>query len=138
MKSQVGVLPGAGGIKQAYEEVLKAKQADIVCLSQNYELVIGEYFDKSFAPKLYGRVKTREILPDNTDNREYAKTKDSNLNQVRFTNMKLTETDFIVTADKALLISFQPESAMAIIIEDTEVVKFMGNVFEGMWQRAEK
>ncbi len=60
----VQVLPGARGIRQAYDVVLKARKADIICLSQNYEAVIGDYFEKQFAPQLYGKVTTREGLPD--------------------------------------------------------------------------
>lgn len=136
--NQVRVLAGASGIKQAYELVLQAKKADIVCLSQNYEEVIGDYFDKTFAPSLYGKVQTREILPDNSGNREYAKTKDASLNQVKFTSRLRTETDFIVTEEAVILISYKPENAMATVIEETEMVKFMGKMFEEMWEKASK
>lgn len=138
MNNQIRILPGAEGIKQAYELVLKAKRADIICLSQNYEAVIGDYFDKTFAPALYGRVRTREILPDTIDNRDYAKTKQADLNQVRFTGMKLTETDFIVTDSAVVLISFDARAAAATVIEEAEMVKFMGNLYEEMWERVGK
>jgi hypothetical protein len=137
MKNQVSVLAGAKGIKQAYELVLHAKQADIVCLSWNYEAVIGDFFDRIVAPKLYGQITTREILPDKAENRDEAKTKNASLNQVRFTRMPLTETDFIVTESRVVLISFRPESAKAVVIEETELVRYFTHLFAELWQRAE-
>lgn len=135
---QTKVLPGSEGIRQAYEQVLRAKKADIVCLSTEYERVIGDYFEKQYAPKLYGKVKTREILPDTAENREYARNKEVAINRVRFTTMPGSETDFIVTETMAVMISFNPESAMALVIEEPEMVKFLGQVFGKLWDRAQE
>lgn len=133
MTNQIRVLSGAQGIKQAYGLVLSSKKADIICLSQQYEQVLGDFFDREFAPKVYGRVKTREILPDSADNRDYAKNKDAAINQVRFTSMKPTETDVIVTEKAVILISFNPDSAKAVVIEEPELTVFFKEVFEALY-----
>src|SRR3989344_9358354 len=95
----IRILPGAAGIKAAYEESLKADKLDIVCLSENYIRVIGDYFDKVYAPKLYGKLATREILPDTAGNRADAKKKAA-LNTVRFFKNEQSESDYLLYADK--------------------------------------
>lgn len=137
MNNQVTVLSGAVGVIQAYERVLQAKKVDIVCLSQDYEVVLGDYFERVYAPKLYGKVTTRELLPDTADNREYAKGKDARVNQVRFTPMKPTNTDFMVTESMVVVISFAPESPQAVVIQEPEVVSFFGEVFEKLYAQAQ-
>jgi hypothetical protein len=99
-------------------------------------MVLGDFFDREFAPRLYGKIKTREILSDTADNREYAKNKDAALNQVRFTAMKPTETDMIVTEKAVILISFSPDSAKAVVIEEEELVSFYKGLYEELYKQA--
>ncbi len=138
MSHHIRVLSGKAGILEAYEQVLQAKKIDIVCLSQAYEAILGDYFERVFAPKLYGKVTTRELLLDTADNRAYAKGKDARINQVRFTSMRATNTDFMVTESLVVIISFAPESAQAVIIQEPELVSFFGAVFENLYAQAQR
>ncbi len=130
----VQILVGANGIKKAYMESLKSGSLDIVCLADDYKGIIGDFFDQEYSPKLYGVVKTREILPDNRENREYAKTKDATVNAVKF--LKLTEasqSDMMMSADRAILVSYGKAAPFAVIITDPELVKSFRAQFEALW-----
>lgn len=126
-------LPGAEGIKQAYAESLKSDKLDIVCLSENYESVLGDYFDKDYAPGLYEKV-TREILRDTAGNRTDARKKDQRRNQVRFIKTGASESDFLLYDDKAVFISYDSKQPGATVIEDKEIVANLKSQFAALWQ----
>src|SRR3989344_1048660 len=95
MTNKIQVLPGAEGIKEAYRMSLQSKKLDIVCLTENYAEIIGDFFEKEYAPKLYdGSRNTREILPNSPDNRAYAKKK-GKMNQTRFIQGE-AESDMLI------------------------------------------
>lgn len=131
--SNIRILPGATGIKLAYEESLKAEKLDIVCLSENYVSVIGDYFDKDYAPRLYGQVRTREILPDTAGNRSDAGKKDRQVNQVRFIKAMSSESDYLLYDNKAVLISYNRDQPSAYVIEDKEIVANLKIQFTALW-----
>lgn len=133
MNSSIQMLPGAEGIKEAYESLLKEKNLDIVCLSENYSDVVGDYFDKEFQPKLNNLpIKTREIIPDNKENRASANKK-SGKNQVRFINSQRSESDVILGDNKAVLITFSGSESFAVIICESEIVKNLKDQFKHLW-----
>ncbi len=134
---KITTLPGAEGIKQAYEESLTAEKLDIVCLSENYVSVVGDFFDKEYAPKLYGQVSTREILPDTTGNRSDAGKKDQKMNQVRFIKAHPSESDYILYDNKAVLISYDRDQPGAVVIEDKDLVSNLKSQFEALWKTLE-
>lgn len=134
MTSRIQVLPGAEGIKSVYERSLAEKSLDIMCMSSEFEQVLGDYFDMEYAPKLYGKVKTREILPDKPENRDYAKGKDQKLNQVRFAEGEPTETDMLIGNDWVGLVSFDAENPVAVVIEEAELVKAFKRQYELLWK----
>ena len=127
---------GAEGIKEAYEKTLKASTVDIVCLSDNYEEVLGNYFGKEYSPKLYNSsIKTREILPDTQGNREYAKSKNAQKNQVHFlTVTKPSESDMMFFGDQAILVSYNKVAPFALLISDADIVGNMQNQFNSLWE----
>ena len=133
----IQLLPGVSGIKQAYELSLTSKEVDIVCLSNNYEQVVGDYFTRVYSPKLYGgSIKTREILPDNFENREYAKKKDGIKNQVRFLKVsEPSESDYLIFDNQLVLISYNPDSPFALVINDKNIVGNLKNQFEILWSK---
>lgn len=131
----VQILFGAEEIKQIYEKTLTAKKLDIVCLASKYGEVIGDYFDKRYAPQLSdSKIITREILPDNPENRGDAKTKDGTKNQVRFIKMiKPSESDLLFFDSKAVLVSYNQKAPFALVISDQALVTNLENQFEGLW-----
>jgi hypothetical protein len=136
-QKQIKILAGVDGIKSAYADILSENNPiDTICLSQAYDQVIGDYFTKDVAPKLYNGVRTtREILPDNSENREYAKGKPV-INQVRFLEPhRPSETDMILSGEIAILVSFNPENPLAVVITEPELVNGYRNYFEALWER---
>ena len=133
--NNVQVLFGVSGIKDAYGESLKEKDLSIMCLSEKYPDVIGDFFDKTFSPKLYGsKINTREILPDNKANRDYAQNKDQRKNQVRFIKNNLSsESDMILSFNKVVLISYDLNNPLAVVITDQELVNGFRAQFEALW-----
>jgi len=138
--NSVQILAGASGIKKAYEQSLKTKKLDIICTSENYSQVIDSYFDDEYSPKLLGStIKTREILPDSPDNRDYTSKKDQNKNQVAFISVvQGIETDLLVVDDFVVQISYNQNQPLAIVISDPELVKSAKLQFNLMWEQAEK
>ena len=136
---QTQVLSGSDGIKTAYTKMLAEDNLNIVCLSKNYQQVIGDFFDDEFSPKLYGQKQTREILPDSPTNRAFAKTKDAKINQVRFVELTgQSESDLIIGENLVALISFSPEKPHAIVINDKTLVGNLQLQFDLAWQTAKK
>ena len=136
----VTVLEGAEGIKKAYELTLNANALDIVCLSGSYAAVVGTYFDRDYAPRLFGgATKTRELLPDTAANRSDAKKKDGVKNQVRFmAKLMKSESDYMLFDDTAILVSYKLDDPFAIIIQNSEIVANLKSQFDLLWQCAGK
>lgn len=139
MKNSTGniqFLFGTEGIKKAYEMTLKAEKLDIVCLSQDYERIIGVYFDKDYAPRLFGgSIKTREVLPDIEGNRRDAESKDKIKNQVRFLkNLEASESDYMLFGNTAILVSYNQDMPFALVIEDREIVSSLRSQFNALWE----
>lgn len=131
----VQIYLGADGVKQAYNESLGQSSLDIVCLADKYEHAIGDYFDTQFAPHVYGKIKTREILPDTPANRASADSKNQTINAVRYLKRGMTsESDMLLWDDRVILISFG-EPALAIVIHQQELVKSLRIQFESLWER---
>lgn len=134
MNTNITILPAAAGIKKAYEMSLKSDNLDIVYLTENYENVIDDYFDKEYAKKLYdGKRATREILPDSPDNRAYAKKKGT-VNKVKFIKAQ-AEMDMVLSDTAMFLISYNTDQPYAVVITDEELVKGIKSQFEALWQR---
>ncbi|HSX31612.1 MAG TPA: hypothetical protein VLE99_06885 [Candidatus Saccharimonadales bacterium] len=134
MNTSVQILEGPEGIKQAYQESLRQPTLDIVCLAENYQTVIGNFFETTVVSQLYGAVKTREILPDNPANRTEAKGKDPAINAVRFIKASASESDMLLWADRVVLVSFGTKP-MAVCITDLEIVSSLQQQFEALWER---
>jgi hypothetical protein len=134
MTSKIQVYPGAEGIKAVYERSLEEKELLINCMSQGYEKVLGDYFDMEYAPRLYGKIQTQELLPDTQENRDFARGKDQKLNQVRFTHAKTSETDLIIGADWVCMISFNPDNPVAVVLEEPEMVKLIRGQYMSLWE----
>jgi len=132
----VKVLEGSEGIKAAYEMTLTAKSLDIVCLSSAYASVVGDYFDRDYAPKLFGsKTATREILPDTVANRQDAKKKDGIKNQVRFITKNIpSESDYMLFGDTAILVSYDLNDPFAIVIKNRDIVSNLKSQFEALWR----
>jgi hypothetical protein len=132
----VQVLNGAEGIKTAYEKTLNAHALDIVCLSCTYASVVGDYFDREYAPKLFReKIGTREILPDTAANRADAKKKDGVKNQVRFINKNIpSESDYMLFGDTAIFVSYDLNNPFAILIQNREIVANLKSQFEALWR----
>jgi hypothetical protein len=137
-KQQIGsiqVLFGAEGIKQVYDESIKQKSLGIVCLSKNYEQIIEDYFEKTFVPNVYGKIKTREVLPDTLENRKSQVNKIQSLNAVRFLkNTPESESDILIWENQVILISFRTQSTIVIIISEPELVKSLTAQFDNLWE----
>jgi len=127
---------GAEAIKSIYNETLKTQALDIVCLSENYAKVIGSFFDKEYAPKLFNsKIITREILPDTQVNRSDAAKKDGVKNMIRFLEVtKPSESDYMLFGNTAVLISYNPDSPFAVVVNDRDIVANLKNQFEALWR----
>jgi hypothetical protein len=132
-------LSGAEGIKKAYTELLQAKNLDIVCLSEDYGKVLGNWYDREFWPSLKeGFIRTREILPDTDGNRNDSKSKDPQVNAVRFiVTATPSESDMILTDDSLTLISFDTGNPGAVVITDSQIVTSLRLQYETMWKALE-
>lgn len=137
MKNQgLMVLPGRKSIQSIYSRILNSKQADFICLSTGYEAVIGEWYEKVFEPKLFaGMIKTREVVADNADNRAYGKKKDGAKNQARYLS-SAAESDLILADDFMAIVSFNPESPYAVVIEDQVIISSARVWFDAIWASA--
>lgn len=136
MNNAISVMPGAPSIQAVYERLLKGAKADFVCLSTGYEAVIGDWYDKTFAHKLFaGQVKTREVVAESKDNRAYGKAKDGVKNQVRFM-VDSAESDLILGDDFMAIVSFNPSNPYAVVIEDPAIVASARVWFEAIWASA--
>jgi hypothetical protein len=135
MDKSVQVLAGANGIKKAYGMTLAAKKIDIICLSENYSEVIGEYFDKVYQPKLAGSlIKTREILPSLPGNTGSGEKNGGH--DVRFVSGKsVNESDLLLTEREAILISFDPVQPGAVIVRNEAVRRGLELVFNELWAK---
>lgn len=135
----IRILPGKAGIIAAYEESLKAKDLRIKCMSSGYASVLGLWFDDSYAPRLYGKVKTRELVPDTAGNRSDAARKDPSVNTVRFLDPAMaSETDFMVFDTTVIFVSFNPDGPFALVITDEETARSLRNEFDFVWENAGK
>jgi hypothetical protein len=133
MNNAISVMPGAVSIQAVYERLLKGGRADFICLSTGYEAVIGDWYDKTFAPQLFAsQVKTREVVAETKENRKYGKAKDGVKNQVRYM-ADSAESDLILGDDFMAIVSFNPEGPYVVVIEDKAIVTSARVWFEAIW-----
>jgi len=134
------VFLGAEGIKDIYNMSLSADKIDVVCFSSTYAGVIGDYFDKTYVPKLFrSNIMTREILPDTAGNRKDALQKDQTKNQVAFIEIKQkSESDLLIFMGRVAMISYNQKTPFALIIEDKEMVANLQNQFDSLWGSLKK
>lgn len=136
MNNAISVMPGAVSIQAVYERLLKGGRADFICLSTGYEAVIGDWYDKKFAPVLSdSQVKTREVVAETKENRSYGKAKDGVKNQVRYM-VDSAESDLIMGDDFMAIISFNSSNPYAVVIEDPAIVSSARAWFEAIWASA--
>ncbi len=120
--NSVQIMLGAEGIKLAYNDSLQQETIDIVCMSEGYDSVINNYFTDQFVPRVYGKLKTREIVPDTAANRTDAAQKPA-MNTVRFLkDAPKSESDFLLGRDRAVFISLGTTD-MDVVVLEHEVVK---------------
>ncbi len=133
----VQILFGTEEIKQIYEKTLQEEKIDIVCLANQYALVIGDFFDQSYAPRLYGgKTVTREILPDTKENRLAALKKDGKKNQVRLIGLlKPSESDLMLFDNQVIVVSYNKKVPYALVITDRELVASFQSQFEALWSK---
>lgn len=132
MTHSIRILEGKEGIIAGYKAMLSEDSLDIICLSSSYAEVVGDFFDREYAPELYTRC-TREILPDTKENRDYRRTKEAK-NQVRFLKAK-SETDVVIGRGQMLLVSFDKSSPFAILTTDLELIAQLRMQFEALWRK---
>lgn len=104
------LLPGVEGIKKAYLLALKSDKIDVQCLSQNYEAVIGDFFEEVVAPVL----EKKQV-------REVVKAAKPSLQ---------TETDLMITDQAVYFVSFEEANPYAVVFEGELFVKALRNLFE--------
>lgn len=133
--NNVTILFGSEGIKNAYKMCLQQLSLDIVCLSDEYAKVIGSFFDTEVAPKLYGKIQTREILPDSSGNRKAALTKNSSMNSVRYLPLLTSsESDYLLSENQAVFITFGA-TPFALLLSEQELVRNLKIQFEALWNK---
>lgn len=134
------IIYGVEEIKNIYEQMLNTGTLDIVCFATRYAKIVGDYFDKSYAPRLFNsKTRTREILPDNNENRKDAKQKDGLKNQVRFIKTsKPSESDLIISDDQVVLVSYNQQAPFALVIADKELISGFHNQFTALWEKSER
>jgi len=138
--NNIQVLLGVRGIKQAYEQTLKAPVLAIKCLSKNYKKVLGDWFEKDYSPRLYGAgIQIREIVADTANNRQYYQKAKIAHHQAGFLSVEFkSETDLMIYENAVVFISYNLESPYALVITDSEIAKAMKIQFEALWEKAGK
>lgn len=122
------MLSGVAAIKKVYERSLTQASADFVCLSDNYQKVLGAYYDEEYAPKLKSSgVKTREVVAGEEENVT------GGAHQVKYVD-QASEADCIYTSEFVALISFDTAHPSVVLIEDKDLVKTLRLQFEGYWK----
>lgn len=126
--ANVSMLSGVEAIKKVYERCLAQTSADFVCLSDNYQKVLGRYYDEEFAPRLKSSgVMTREVVAGEEENVT------TGIHQMRYVN-QASEADCIYTSEFVALISFDTAHPSVVLIEDKDLVKTLRLQFEGYWK----
>lgn len=132
--NNIQIFKGKRGICQAYEQSLKTKHLDIQCLSKNYHKVIGDYFDKVYAPKLYsGKIKIREIIKKSQENADYAKKAETVDYKIKLSGDEL-ETDLMIGDKFVIFVSYDLKNLYAVQFFDSSFVKLIGKLFETRWK----
>jgi hypothetical protein len=135
----VTVLARADGIKTAYRKLLEYKSLDIICLSQQYDAVLGGFFTGEYAPILYGPgIKTREILPNTPENQSAIQKYDTQHQVKVMTLEKGSESDLVITSECAALISFDRKNSFAILIQDQNLISNFQAQFNLLWEKLSK
>lgn len=136
MQNAISIMPGASSLKVVYERLLNNTKADFICLSTGYETILGDWYDKVFAPQLFSsQVKTREVVAETKDNRTYGQTKNGAKNQVRFLSDSV-ESDLVLGDDFLAILSFNPSNPYAVMVEDPAIVTSARVWFEAVWASA--
>lgn len=135
-KAKVRFYEGREEIKKIYWEAAMSGKDFICCFSyRSYlRLVTKKENDEFFKLIEKKKIKTKDLVEDSKESREYAKHKTSkNIGQTKFLpkNFKL-KTDFFVYGNKVVMISFS--SLTATVIEDQGIADTQRNFLKFMWK----
>ncbi len=127
------VLSGIDGIKAAYQQALNEAKLDVICLSTEYQRVLGSYFEDMVEPKLHGgQLTLREILPRNSTS---VVEKDEMRRFLSATQP--SESDLLIGEKLVVIISFNPHSPSAVVLEDEELINGFQTYFDNLWNLAQ-
>src|SRR3989344_5304037 len=139
-KPNVQFFEGKEGILKVAQDSLSS-QTDI-CSFVDTEAVLEIYpeLNKEYVSKrLKNNVKKKIISTDSPIVREAVKNDDRNLTEQRIVKQKIHFATIVMIYDnKVSFITLDPNRAIGIIIEDTDIYKTHQAIFDYIWETAEQ
>ena len=137
-KTKVRYYEGVEGVKEIYEETLKASEINVHCLTQNAREIMGGYLDKYFVRVIRRMIKTREIVSDSKNDQQYQRDFSTSRNEIVCVPGRHfprdINTDYLVWGNKIAFITYKSGIPAGVVIEDEEIARLEKSRFEMIWR----
>lgn len=137
-KPKIAYFEGIDGIKDAYTDMLKAKQPVVSFEDIDYlkKMLPQNYYSYLPPERAKRGILLRTISKDSSEARAFSKDDKKLLRQTKFikTNKPL-KTEINLYGNKALMISFREDRPFATLIEDKDIVETLRTTWNELWER---
>lgn len=138
-KPKIRYYEGVEGIKSIYEDSLKSEEIYVFCLTQNGPRLMGDYLKKYFIRVIRKMIKTKEIVSDSKEDKEYQKEFSTSRNEIICLSQQyMSNTDYLLYQNKVVFISYKNNYQIGVMIQDEELARFERMRFEILWKTIKK
>ncbi len=137
-KPKVAYFEGIDGIKDAYTDMLEAKQPVVSFEDIDYlkKMLPKNYYAYLPPERAKRGISLRTISKDSPEARAFSKDDIKLLRQTKFIKTdKPFKTEINLYGNKALMISFREDRPFATIIEDKDIVETLRTTWNELWER---
>lgn len=132
---------GKNGVKAITNDILSIPNQTVKIIGAGKKWID---FSSSFATNYYlrkkeARVKTKTILSDTKEERDFMKNKIVKNSEIKFIEgIDVTNSATFIYHDKASFVTYDKENAKGFVIEDKEFNKVQNILFDNLWKLAKK
>lgn len=140
-KQEVEYFEGKNGVKTITNDIISLPNQTVKILGAGSEWYgFSDYFaDNYYLRKKKANVKTKTILADNKEERDFVKSKVAKNSDFRFLkNFDLTKDTVFIYHDKVSFVVYDKEEAHGFIIKDKDFNALQNFLFDNLWDKAKK
>lgn len=140
--SEVSYFSGMEGVKSLYADTWRNNKNKIIYCITDYVAAadtMKNFFHNEYLPKRIGHdVKVKDLVTESKIAREYLKTTDKFLREMRFAKglFENLGIEINIYDDKVAIVAFDKRSPSGVIIKNAKIAGAIQHIFDYLWNKA--